>query len=277
MNRNVNKNMRRNSFSQRNTALFIIIAIVFFAFLNFFQNQIKNSFYLISSPIQKTFWNAGQKFYTSFETIYEIKNLKIKNQELKQENNRLLSEIASLNELVKENETLRKALDIELEKEFKLILADITSKDTSQDSILINKGLKDKILNGMVVITEEKVLLGKISEAYKDFSRVALISNKESTFSGEILATSSEEKISGIIQGREKSSLSFIRIPQDKKIFEQDIIITCALGGNFPSGLLVGKIKTVKKSDTEPFQQAEILPFFNIKKIQKIFIIRNAY
>lgn len=34
-----------------------------------------------------------------------------------------------------------------------------------------------------------------------------------------------------------------------------------------------GKIKEVKKSDLEPFQQAEIEPAFNISQIEKVFII----
>jgi rod shape-determining protein MreC len=51
--------------------------------------------------------------------------------------------------------------------------------------------------------------------------------------------------------------------------------VTSALGGIFPKGLLVGKIKEVKKSDIEPFQKTKIEPFFQLKKIRKIIHIKQ--
>ncbi|PIR71721.1 MAG: hypothetical protein COU43_01005 [Candidatus Nealsonbacteria bacterium CG10_big_fil_rev_8_21_14_0_10_37_25] len=50
-------------------------------------------------------------------------------------------------------------------------------------------------------------------------------------------------------------------------------MVTSALSGVFPPGLVVGEINQVKKSDPEPFQAAQIQPAFNIRDLEKLFII----
>ncbi len=259
-------------FSFFKKGLVVVIGFIFILLiLNFFQKDVKNAFYLVSSPIQKILWSAGDEVSDFWETMREMKNLNQENKELERVNQGMLHEIFNLKEIKKENEILRQAMEIGLEKEFKLIMADIINKDVLQDFLLINKGSQDQISKGMVVISQEKALLGKISEVYKNFSRVMLISNKKSRFSAKIEVQ--EKKVLGIIQGKGRLLLSFERIPHDKEILKEDVALTDILGGDFPPGLLVGKVKEIQKSDTEPFQQVKISPFFNIEEIEKIFII----
>lgn len=256
---------------KKNLALVIIVGILFLLVLNFYQKEVKNFFYLISSPFQKTLWKVGDNVSDFFETITERKALKKENEELKLKNQELLAQIALLKELRKENEVLREALNIGLQKEFKLALAEVIGKDISEDLILINKGSEDGILKDMPVVTQGKVLLGKIGEVYKNFSKVILLSNQEST----VLVKVEDGEIKGVVKGEGNFKILLDNIPLNQEIKEGDLVVTAALGGNFPKGLLVGQVKEVKKSDVEPFQQAEILPFFDIKELEIVFIITN--
>ena len=151
------------------------------------------------------------------------------------------------------------------------MISQIIGKDISSDTILVNKGLNDGLTPGLPVITSQKILVGKISEVYKNFSKVMIISNKESSFDAEI---ENREAI-GIAKGKGGLKLYLDFIPKEKEILEGDIVVTSALGGIFPKGLLVGQIKDIKRSDIEPFQQAEISPFFNIKELETLFILIN--
>jgi len=206
-----------------------------------------------------------------FEAISQSKNLKKENEELKLKIQAFLAENIALKDLKKENEILREALGIGLEKNFKLVISQIIGKDISSDTILVNKGLNDGLTPGLPVITSQKILVGKISEVYKNFSKVMIISNKESSFDAEI---ENREAI-GIAKGKGGLKLYLDFIPKEKEILEGDIVVTSALGGIFPKGLLVGQIKDIKRSDIEPFQQAEISPFFNIKELETLFILIN--
>lgn len=248
----------------------LLLAIVV-AVLNFtgFSKNIKNFFFLISSPVQKSFWQAGKNVSDFAAGILEARVLKKELDNLHFRNQELLSQIIALKELKEENETLREALGLGLEKEFELMVVRVISKDISQDAILVDKGGKDGVLSGWPVITGQKVLLGKIGQVYDRFSEVILISNKESSFGAKI----PEKEIYGIVRGKGSFNLYFDLIPREKEISEAELVITSVLGGVYPQGLLVGEIKTIRKSALEPFQTAEITPFFNIKNLDYLFII----
>jgi rod shape-determining protein MreC len=253
----------------RNILLFAVLVVAVIVALNFFQKQVRNSFYLISSPIQASLWQAGDRVSDFFETIVEIKNLKKENKELKLKIQSLLAENTSLKELKSENETLRTALNIGLQEEFRLTMVQVIGKDISQGLLTINRGSKQGIAKDLAVITEQKNLIGKISEVYDDFSKIMLISDKISSFDAKI----QEQEIFGVVKGKGGLNLFIDRVPQEKEIKTGDILVTSALGGIFPESLLVGEIKDVKKSDIEPFQQAEISVFFNFSELENLFVI----
>ena len=260
----------------KNKFFILIIAILVILFLNSYQEgvykkKIKNFFYSISLPLQTVFWQAGIKVSDFFQTISKISDLKKENEELKLKNQELLSKIADLENLKKENEVLRKALGLGLEKEFNLVMVKVIGKDISQDIVEINKGLKDGISKGLPVITSQKVLIGRISEVYDNFSKIMLISDKNSSFSAKI----SGSEVSGAVKGKGNFNIFLDFLPKEEEILPDETIITSALGGTFPEGLLVGKIKEIKKSDIEPFQQAEISPFLNINELDQLFVIVN--
>ena len=234
-----------------------------------FSKKIKNFFYFASAPIQKIFWHAGSNVSTFFETILEIKNLKQKTDDLEIENQRLLSEIARLKELSKENEELREAMQVGLQKEYSLYFAAIIGKDTSQEFIVIDKGSNNGVAENMAVITSQKVLIGRVAEVYDNFSRVQLISNTKSSFDVKV----QDKDITGLLKGEGNQRVLLDLVPTDKEISEGDIVITSELGGIFPAGILIGKVSSVRKSDTKPFQQANLNTFFKLKESDKVFII----
>lgn len=262
-----------------------VLTVLLFLALNLSpaKKEVKNFFYLISSPIQKTFWQAGKNISDFFGMISEMKNLKKENEEVKLKIQGLISENVAIIEFKKENEILRKALGIGLEKEFKLMISEVIGKDISQDSLIINKGSRDGISKDFPVINQQKTLVGKISEVYNNYSKVMLISNKESSFDAKILARLAEQgeaggsdtEIYGVVKGKGNLKLFLDLIPKEKEIKEGDIIITTSLSRIFPKGLLVGEIKEVDVSDIEPWQTAQIKPAFNIGELETLFIITN--
>ncbi len=262
------------SSKKKKILIWVFIGILVIVLLNFFQKETRSFFYSISSPVQKVLFEAGSKTSDFLESIIRAGDLKNETNGFKLKNQELLSQVVALEDLKKENKILREALEIELQKDFKLVLSQIVGKDISQDFILINKGSKDDIFEGMPAVTQQRVLVGKISEVYENFSKVMLISNKDSSFNAKISASGKEEdNISGVVRGKGNSKVLFDLVPREDDIFEGDVVVTSALGRTFPKGLLVGKIKTIKKIDVEQFQQAEIEPFFDISDTENIFII----
>ena len=255
------------SFRKNKILMMVVVVILLVFLLNVLQKEVKSLFYSFSAPIQRVLWRAGESTSDFFQGIVRVKTLKQELDELKLENQELLGQIVDLKDLKEENKTLRQALDLELQKDFKLALGQIISKDISQDFILIDKGAKDGIAKGMSVITEQRVLMGRISEVYEDFSKVMLIFHKKNSFDVKV------NNISGIVKGQGSSNVLLDFVPREENLSQGDVVVTSALGGIFPKGLLVGRIKEIKKNDVDPFQQAEIEAFFDISQIGTVFII----
>jgi len=258
-------------FFKKGKILVLIVGIIIVLSLNFFQKEVKGFFYTFSSPIQTTFWALGDKVSGFFETIGNLSKLKTANDESQKIIQELLAEKASSAEIKKENETLREALQIGLQKDFQLAFAQVIGKDIGQESILINQGAGDGLLVGMPVVTEQKILLGRISEIFENFSRVILISNKESSFDAKVSGTD----VTGIARGRGGSKIEFDLVPQDKALEVDDLVVSSSLGGIYPEGLLAGVVSKVSRNDVTPFYKAEIVPLFDLQKTVAIFVILN--
>jgi len=256
-------------FAGKNRIVAVGLIVLAIGMINLFQAQVKGFFYFISAPLQTTLWQSGRRLSDFFDTVSQIETIKRESEALRGQNIDLFAEVAELKSLREENELLRRALDIGLEKEFLLTFADITSKDISGDYLLINKGLRDGIAKNMPVVTEKKVLIGKISEVYGGFSRIMLISDKNSSFDAKIL----EKNVTALVRGEGNSKAVLDLVPADKDIAADDIIITSELGGIFPKGILVGKVGNIRKSSSESFLMAEIVSFSEIKEIEKVFVI----
>jgi len=258
-------------FSKRSKILVLIIAIIFILSLNFFQKEIKGFFYTISAPIQTSFWGAGGRISSFFEALGNLNNLKIANDESQKIIQELLTDKASLAELKEENRVLREALQIGLQKDFQLAFVGVIGKDLGQESILINEGSKDGLSSGMPVITQEKALLGRISEVFEKFSRVTLISSKDSSFDAKVPGTDT----AGVARGKGNSKIDFDLVPEEKVLQVDDLVVSSSFGGIYPEGLLVGKIKKISRNDVSPFYQAEVAPLFNIQETSAVFVILN--
>ncbi|MEK7540927.1 MAG: rod shape-determining protein MreC [Patescibacteria group bacterium] len=267
--------------TKRNTTLpkiliGVVIFVIFIGVLNLFQKQLKNFFYFVSEPLQKTFWKAGNSTSNLLGLFSKFSNLTKENEELNIRNQELLGEIISLQQVKTENLALQEIVGNNQNKEFKLITTDAMGIDGEQDFILIDRGLEDGISENMPVINAQKVLFGKIFKVYKNFSKVMLISNRNSVLDAKIQKDDTlSPPIYGAIRGEGNLTSVFDLVPLDYEIKNNDILITSSLEGAFPRGLLIGKVTEVNRDDLKPFQTAKIELFFNLKQIDKLFIISD--
>lgn len=248
----------------------MLIASAIFG-LNFFQDDIKSFFYNSSAFSQGILWNIGENASDFFASVFNVENLRKEKEQLSCNNQELLAKIVILEDLKKENDELRNALGLGLEKEYNLLLAQIIGKDISQDFLTINRGFADGVSKNMPVVTGHKVLVGKISEVYKNYSKVMLISNKKVSFDATIL----KKDISGVVKGLGGFKILFDLLPQDKEISKDDIVISSSFGGIFPKDFLVGMVINIKKNDIDSFQQAELSLSFDINTSSEVFVITN--
>jgi rod shape-determining protein MreC len=250
-----------------------IIAIVF-ALLNCWGGSgFKSLVYNKSFGLQAFLWQQGSVLN------FNNQNQNNLSQKLIADNQKLLSDLADLDSLKKENETLRQALNIGLNSNYELIMTQVTAKNNISikgvsfgDSLLINKGSNDGVKKGFPVVLSNKILLGKIVDVYPSFSRVALISSKDSIIDVQLQNIQDFALAKGL--GNQKITLDMF--PRDKDLQSGTLVLTSALGGAYPSGMVIGTIGNVNIVSSEVFKKAEIIPAYNIGILDKVFVIKNV-
>jgi len=254
----------------------LVFLFIFIAVLNVFQNPIKNFLHIVSSPVEKYFWDAGDNASVFFASFINARNIAKENENLKLENQGLLVEITSLQSLEKENEALKTITAIGRDQEFKYVMAGVTGLNTAEDIISINKGSADGILAGMPVISEKKVVFGRVLKVFKNFSEVMLISNKSNVLNVKIPGSDEAEvPVYGVTRGNGNLGIYLDLIPIDSNINAGDVLVTSSLEGTFPKDLLIGKVQETDKNDLKPFQTIKIEPFFNMKEAENLFVITD--
>ncbi len=265
--------LKGNSYSTKKCLIFIIVVFILILFLNLtsFSRKIRGAFYSVSKPAQRWLWQKGLFASNFFEGIIKSSRLKNENAWLLEQNRKLMSKNIELEELKEENSTLRKALNLGLEKDFDLEIAEIIGKD-SDHFITINKGAEDGLESNLLLITGGKVLIGEIVEVYESISKVRLLTSKESLVNVEVF----QKDINGLLKGNNNSNYSLDLIPKEADISSGDLVITSNLGSDFPKNLIIGKIIDIQETDQSSFKKATIEPSRDVEDLENVFIILNS-
>tara|TARA_Y100000389_G_C17407830_1_gene489072 strand:- start:641 stop:1489 length:849 start_codon:yes stop_codon:yes gene_type:complete len=240
-------------------SIFIIILSNFnFKIIQFIQSGIKDIIYrtsfLMSIPESKIkkikieVTNHLNLFEKYNKSLLELKNLKQK--EL--ENNFLISENKRLKTLIDENIYSRDILSKVL----------IDQKSPFSKSIILNKGSKDNVKIGMIII-DGIYLVGQIVEVNYTNSRALLLSDLNSKVPVLLEPVGIQAILSG--SGNNFGEIEFAKEEYKDELENKEIIVyTSGLGGVFKTGIPVGKVFKNQLSTINFFSDFYQLDFVKI-------------
>ncbi len=179
--------------------------------------------------------------------------------------------IINYSEIIEENKRLKRMLKLKEESHFKrFIVAKVVSfiPYIFPAELIVNRGENDNVVNGMVVITKDLYLVGKVEKAEKNISYVSTIFNK----SLKVSAVVSSTKEVGIIEGGTTPFLLLKYISSDSKIKIGDEIITSGYSEFYPSGIKVGKVVKIEKQKNSLFLKIYIKPYCMFSYLKEVLI-----
>ena len=227
-------------------------------FLTFFQplTEIPNALVQTSNRVSFFFSSQNRLFI-------EIDNL---NNEIE----KLNFEILKLKNLEEENIELSKLMNLVKTENFSIsILGEIKSKSFfPKESLNVYADIK-KLNEDMVVLNNYGVV-GQISEIYPNYVRVQPLYEKGNIVPSYI----SRNGLNIILKGKgENKTFAIENLSSEVNLYEGDEIYSSGLGGKFPKGYLIGKVKSISKNQNLKFQEVEVTSSAEFDKGSKVLFI----
>jgi rod shape-determining protein MreC len=266
--------MKSNIPRSLQTVVIVLVAVGLIALaLGGYFNPVTNWFSRITVSAQT--WVSGRYLaVVDFLTVpRDVASLRQQNAELEADVARLQTQVIELQQQVTETNILSALVDFaRANPEFSYKAASVIGRDPSPflRYVIINVGSNEGVLPGMPVVTD-KGLVGRVDAVIGEAARLQLITDAASAVNVRLQASTTEAILIGSITG----DLSLDMIPQDATIQVGDVVLTSGLGGNYPANLLVGQVVSVRKLQSELFQQAAIQPNVNFDRLQFVLVITN--
>lgn len=218
--------------------------------LSYFEKVIKDTSLAIVRVIKMPF-----DFLSNKVTDHELKELKEKAEyvdSMQAKYDEANKEIKELKELVDLNSTL---------SENSYLNATVISRNVGyfNDSLIIDKGSKNGVLDGMAVVTN-KGLIGKITSTSNFNSTVKLITSQDTNDKVSIKIAVKDDYVYGLLVGYDDKKNVFIveGISENTEIPKDSLVTTTGLGNSFPSGILIGKVTNTSKDNFDLARTVEV-------------------
>ena len=255
--------------NQKNFAYLLVLIIpLFFLFTrsNLFTPFRTTVVEITSIPLHMISWTLFEikKMVYYHRTFEEYKRFKNDNENLK-------SRLMGMDQVILENTRLAKLLDFKRDLVYASVAAVVIGRDPSSwsSSMIINKGAKDGIRQGMPVISLLGVV-GKVTEVYQKNSKIILLTDPQFSVAAIIQETRESGLITGTLQG-DVCRLRYIN--QDSEIKIGQKIVTAKLSSSFPENVLIGEIIRIERNPQGQSLECIVKPAVSLSRIEEVIVI----
>ncbi len=255
----------------------LLVTIGFSSMRNSRVNYISDIFSTILSPFQRFINSSGDKINDFFAHFDDIDRLRKENELLKQRIDELETEREDLIEFKVKNEELRQALNIKDQySDRESIGANIIAKDMGNwfNIFTIDRGTKDGMKNDYPVVTS-KGLVGRVMKADLFSSKVISIIDEDSSVSARLSKTSDLVIVKGDNKLKDQGLCIMEYIPADVDVAVNDSVETSGMGGIYPKGIIIGKVKEVRQRTNELDRYAIIEPSVDFKRLEEVLVLKE--
>lgn len=203
---------------------------------------------------------------------------------LLEENDKLKNELASISQLLRdaeayanENQNLKAMLGIaEEHKDFDFAACLVVGSDQNgySHTLTLNKGSADGLAEKDLVMTADGVV-GYINELGLSWSKVTTILDSSCEIGAIVTRTQDVGVLDWDYSLSEKKLLRMAYLNTDVVLQSGDAVETSGVGGIFPKGILLGRVKELKTESHGISQYAVLEPAVQVDQVSTVFVITN--
>ena len=278
--------MKRKRIKTKNIILciiiFVIIVIAFFSYslknkreLNKFEAFIKDT---TTSAERIILWPFNYVI-KKIDDYKELNNIRKKYEELLPNVDRIDSLNAENIELRKELKSMKEELNIKhILSDYEYLNATVVTRNVSYwyNTITIDKGSYNGVKVDMAVVNN-KGLIGRVVSTTTFTSDVKLISSNDTVNKISITISDGKNSVNGLIK-RYNYNTNYLEvegISNTEKINENADVYTSGLGGIFPSGILIGKVKNIRTDEYDLAKIIDVEPVADFDDINYVAILKR--
>ncbi len=191
---------------------------------------------------------------------------------LKEENVKLLEKFVDLESIKKDNQALRSQFQESPIPTKNLLPAQVigyVGNFSNPDILVIDKGKNQNVKKGSIVIFGNN-LVGVISTVGPEYSSIVLPYNSNFLTLGKTIQGGE-----GVLRGA-GSFIILDKVTIGEKISKGDMVLSYgdinSSGIGIPSDIIVGKITSIEKVETRPFQTAKVESLLDFTKLNLVFV-----
>lgn len=230
-------------------------------------------------PFQGALAGAADGVANIAGAVTEIDQLRIDNNALHDENERLANENDRLQAIKRENDQLTALLQLRSGFDHATVATRVIGREMLPTShmVTLDKGTDDGLALGDVVIVQGGAVAGRISDIGPTFAKVTLISDASSTVIGQLAVSGKTGEIGGAAGGVlvMKNIDSSVRIGIDEEVFTAGLELSGGIRSPYPKGLVLGSVVDVQRDANDVVQTAFIAPAANLDSFELALVITD--
>lgn len=196
-------------------------------------------------------------------------NVRVENQRLQALVDKYMKQLGEYREGYSIYLHLEELLEFKEKLNFQPLAARVVGKEPAYwyQTIVVDRGRKDDVLKGMIVLAPEGVI-GQIIHTSEHYSKVLLANAPSSAIDAMI----QKNRTRGILKGAGEKGYILHYVPKHADVQVGDHIVTAGIGGIFPAGIPFGKVSKVFKKKRGMFQEIEVEPNVDFQKLEHVII-----
>ena len=229
----------------------------------------------VVGPLRRVASAVADKFGWFEDSFASAGAYKNENERLKEKVAEYESRLAGYDEAMHKLESYETILEVkEKNPDFSIVPADLIGTDSSDifSSIIINKGSSDGVkVNDPVIYGN--YLVGVVKKVNHSYSVIETILNPSVNVSAIESKTREAAYITTDVRQSEEGKCILASLDRTTEISPGGIVLTSGIGGIYPSGLIIGTVSQVLKSDIDISSYAIVTPGADIGSLEDVFVI----
>jgi rod shape-determining protein MreC len=226
---------------------------------------------IFTTPVQTVVSRVNRTAFGLWSTYQDWKNVRAENRRLRDEAQRLRVESLRVSEVDEENRRLRRLLQLKEALPLETISGEIIGREWGGwvRSLTVNRGRTSRVVRLTAVIGPDG-LIGRIVDVRGGSSVVQVLTDPASTVGAHVVRT----RTPGIIEGEARGTVRFKYMARDGAgIQVGDMVVTSGLGGLFPRGIPIGRVRSIDDRGSALFHYAQIAPAVDFARIDEVLLL----